>query len=101
MVEFLGLAPMIEVMKEIALPTRDVNIGSNRHHENWFHCIRSSGKPSSYEEIGHRSASLGHLVAAGFRLKRNLQWDPAKEEFVNASEANRLLSRARRAPWQA
>ena len=90
-----------EVMKEIALPTRDVNIGSNRHHENWFDCIRSSGNPSAYEEIGHRSASLGHLVAAGFRLKRNLQWDPAKEEFVNDSEANRLLSRARRAPWQA
>jgi hypothetical protein len=33
-------------------------------------------------------------------LKRSLKWDPVKEEFIGDDEANRLRSRAMRAPWQ-
>jgi hypothetical protein len=32
-------------------------------------------------------------------LKRDLKFDPDKEEFVNDAEANRLRSRAMRQPW--
>ena len=32
-------------------------------------------------------------------LKRNMRYDPVKEEFINDPEANRLRSRAMRAPW--
>jgi len=32
-------------------------------------------------------------------LKRDLRYDPVKEEFLNDDEANRLRSRAMRAPW--
>jgi myo-inositol 2-dehydrogenase/D-chiro-inositol 1-dehydrogenase len=32
-------------------------------------------------------------------LKRNLKYDPVKEQFVNDPAANRLRSRAMRAPW--
>jgi hypothetical protein len=32
-------------------------------------------------------------------LKRDMKYDPVKEEFVNDVEANRLRSRAQRAPW--
>jgi len=32
-------------------------------------------------------------------LGRKLTWDPAKEEFVNDAEANRMRSRAVRKPW--
>ena len=90
-----------EILREAGLKTREVNIGANNHHANWFACIRSSGQPSAHEEIGHRSASLGHLVATSFLLKRSLRWDPVQEVFVGDDEANRLLSRARREPWQA
>jgi len=90
-----------EILREAGLRTREVNIGANNHHANWFACIRSGGQPSSHEEIGHRSASLGHLVALSFALNRSLRWDPAKEVFIGDDEANRLLSRARREPWQA
>ena len=51
------------ILREMSLTTREVNIGANNHHANWFECIRSRGQPSAHEEIGHRSASLGHLVA--------------------------------------
>ncbi len=90
-----------EILRETRLTTRQVNIGANNHHANWFQCIRSSGQPSSHEEIGHRSASLGHLVAISFQLQRSLRWDPVKEVFLGDDEANRLLARARREPWQA
>jgi hypothetical protein len=89
------------ILEEAGLKTREVNIGSNRHHANWFECIRSCGQPSSHEEIGHRSASLGHLVALCYQLGRSLHWDPAQEAFVGDDEANRLRARARREPWQA
>jgi hypothetical protein len=32
-------------------------------------------------------------------LKRDLKWDPVKEEFINDREANRMRSRAMREPW--
>jgi hypothetical protein len=85
----------------MSLTTRQVNIGANNHHANWFECIRSRLRPSAHEEIGHRSASLGQLVAHSYQLKRSLRWDLAKEVFLGDDEANRLLSRARREPWLA
>ena len=57
-------------------------------------------RPSTDEEIGHRSASLGHVMLAAYRLGRSLRWDPAKEEFIGDEEANRLRSRVTRAPWR-
>jgi hypothetical protein len=33
------------------------------------------------------------------QLKRKLQWDPEKEEFVGDDEANQMRSRPMRTPW--
>jgi hypothetical protein len=66
---------------ELKLKTREVS-GANNHHANWFECIRTRRQPSSHAEIGHRSASLGHLVAAAYRSGKSLAWDPVKEIFV-------------------
>jgi hypothetical protein len=88
------------IFKEMRLTTRDPHKGGNNHHANWLECIRTRGRPSSHEEIGHRSASLGHLATIAFRLGRSLKWDPAKEEFPGDDQANRLFSRAMRQPWR-
>ncbi|MEI7899522.1 MAG: Gfo/Idh/MocA family oxidoreductase [bacterium] len=80
------------LFQEMKLKTREVG-GANNHHANWFECIRTRSRPSSHEEIGHRGASLGHLIAASFRLGRSLKWDPAQEVFEGDEEANGLLSR--------
>jgi hypothetical protein len=90
-----------DLFREIGLKTREVNIGANNHHANWLECIRTRQRPSSHEEIGHRSASLGHLAILGYKLGRSLKWDPVKEEFPGDEEANRLRARARREPWGA
>ncbi|MBN1807036.1 MAG: Gfo/Idh/MocA family oxidoreductase [Sedimentisphaerales bacterium] len=88
------------IFREMNLTTRQVNIGENDHHANWFECIRTRRQPNSHEEIGHRSASLGHLTIIAYKLQRSLKWDPAKEKFINDEEANRLLLRALRSPWR-
>ena len=88
------------ILEEMRLTTREVNIGANDHHANWFDCIRTRRSPSAHEEIGHRSASLGHLADIAYRLGRSLKWDPVREEFAGDEQANRLRSRAMREPWQ-
>jgi len=86
------------IFEEMGLKNREVS-GANDHHANWFQCIKTRGRPSSDEEIGHRSASLGHLAIAAFKLERSLKWDPVKEEFLGDEQANRLRSKATRQPW--
>jgi hypothetical protein len=81
---------------ELQLPTREASPGVNNHHENWLECIRTRQSPSSDEEIGHRSASLGHLACIAYKLQRSLHWDPVKEEFAGDDQANRLRCRALR-----
>lgn len=87
------------IFEEMGLPNREVT-GANNHHDNWLACIRSRGRPSTDEEIGHRSASLGHLAHVAFKLGRSLKWDPVKEEFLRDEQANRLRSQALREPWR-
>ncbi|MCX7886047.1 MAG: Gfo/Idh/MocA family oxidoreductase [Verrucomicrobiae bacterium] len=87
------------VFEELGLKSREID-PANNHHDNWLDCIRTRAQPSSHAEIGHRSASLGHLTAVAYKLGRSLKWDPARETFVGDEEASRLLSRAYREPWR-
>jgi hypothetical protein len=85
-----------DLFTQMNLKTRRVNIGDNDHHANWLECIRTRQQPSTDEELGHRTATLGHLTIIAYKLQRSLKWDPVKEEFPGDAEANRLLWRARR-----
>jgi predicted dehydrogenase len=74
---------------------------SNDHAGNWIECIRSRKQPICDAEIGHRSVSVCHLANISLRLGgRKLQWDPKREMFKNDREANALLRREARGPWQ-
>lgn len=72
---------------------------SNDHMGNFLDCVKSRKAPICEAEIGHRSASLCHLGAISVRLGRKINWDPAKEEFINDPEATTYLSREMRKPW--
>ncbi|MCH8216452.1 MAG: Gfo/Idh/MocA family oxidoreductase [Planctomycetes bacterium] len=87
------------LMEEYNRPEHDVDMGGISHHANWFDCIKTREKPYSHEEIGHRAASLGHLTIIAYKLGRSLKWDPVREVFPEDEQANRLLRRAKRAPW--
>ena len=88
-----------DLFSRMKLTTREVNIGDNNHHENWFECIRTRRPTSCGAEIGHRGASLGHLTIIAYKLQRSLKWDPDKEEFPGDDAANRLVGRSMRSPW--
>jgi hypothetical protein len=49
--------------------------------------------------VMHRTMSAVHAANICMWLQRNLKFDPVREEFVNDAQANRLRSRAMRAPW--
>lgn len=69
------------------------------HKRNWINCIRSRKKPIADVEIGHRTATICHLANIAYELRRNLNWDPKKEQFVGDAEANARISRERRGEW--
>jgi hypothetical protein len=47
-----------------------------------------------------QSETICQQADIAMRLQRKLRWDPAAERFVDDDQANRLLSRAIRGPWQ-
>ncbi|HEY1376406.1 MAG TPA: Gfo/Idh/MocA family oxidoreductase [Gemmataceae bacterium] len=72
---------------------------SNNHRQNWVECVKSRKPTICPAEVGHRSATVCHLTNIGYWLRRPLRWDPAAERFVGDEEANRLLTRQPREPW--
>ncbi len=71
------------------------------HMANFFECIRDRSEPVSDVWSHHRALTTCHLANIALRLGRQkLTWDPAKEEITGDSEANALLSRPQRAPYE-
>jgi predicted dehydrogenase len=72
---------------------------SNDHMGNFVDCVKSRKPTTCPAEVGHRSASVAHLGVTAIRLGRKLNWDPAKEEYVNDSEASKYIAREMRKPY--
>jgi hypothetical protein len=70
------------------------------HLRNWLEFIKTREEPICSVETGHRTASVCHLANIGYKLRRKLTWDPAKEEFPGDAEANALTTRKPRAGWE-
>ena len=62
--------------------------------------VKTREKPFRDIERAVNTVMVPHLCAAAYKLQRSLKWDEAKQEFAGEPEANRLLDRARREPWQ-
>ena len=90
--------------KELAeepLKDKDVSLyKSDNHGKNWLTCIKERKRPVADVETGHRSATVCHLGNIARWVGRRLEWDPEAEEFVGDSEANYMLDRPRRKPYQ-
>lgn len=68
--------------------------------ENFLACIESGQKPVSDIEFGHRSTTMSLLGMLSLKLGRSVRWDGEKEVIPGDDEANRLLRREYRQPWQ-
>lgn len=83
-----------QVRKNAAEATHD-------HAQHFIACIRDGAKPRTTIEIGHRSTNIAHLGNIAFKTGRKLRWDADTETFPGVPEANQLLSRRARKPWDA
>jgi len=62
--------------------------------------IKTGRRPVSDIEDLHRSTSCSLLGMVSLKLGRSIAWDGEKERIVGDAEANRLLSRPYRGPWE-
>lgn len=72
---------------------------SNNHHTNFLECMRTRRDPAAPVEACHRATTLTLVADIATRLKRKVKWDWSAERFIGDETANRMLSRAMRAPW--
>jgi predicted dehydrogenase len=70
------------------------------HHRDFLNCVKSRGQTIAPPEVAHRSTTVCHIGNICLRLGRPLRWDLDKEQFIGDEAANRMLSRAMRAPWK-
>jgi len=87
-------------MGEKREPGKKRNEGGN-HKANFIKAVRSRKREDQNGEIlqGHYSAALCHLGMIAHRVKRQLVFDPEKEQIVGDDEANALLKRKYREPY--
>ncbi len=72
---------------------------SKQHHGNWLEAIRDNTEPIAPVEEAHRSCSACLVHHIAMKLDRKVYWDPAKEKFNNDDEANKMLYRPQRSPY--
>lgn len=72
------------------------------HYKNFVDAVRAKNKAllNGPIETGHLAASIAHLGNIAYRLGRTLKFDPKSETFPGDKEANAMLSRKYRAPYQ-
>lgn len=74
--------------------------GEGGIYGDFIECVKTREKPFRDIELGVNTTAVSHLCTIAYQLQRSLKWDAAKQEFPGDAEANRLLDRARREPWQ-
>ncbi len=67
----------------------------------FIYCIKNNAPNESMAdaEVGHRSCSMGQLAHIAIKRGKMMSWDPDKELFKGDEEANTMLSREYRRPW--
>jgi predicted dehydrogenase len=83
---------------------RDIEIHvaeANRQHQlDFLKAIGQRGKPVADIEQGHISTASCILANLSVLLGRSLKWDAQKGQVIDDAEANKLLRRTYRAPWE-
>ena len=62
--------------------------------------IENNTRPVADVEIGHLSTNLSLLGMLSLKVGRSIAWDGEKEQVIGDPEANALLKRDYRQPWE-
>lgn len=71
-----------------------------QHTRNFFDCMKSRSQTAANADVMRNSHIACHAAAIAWQLGRKLKFDPATEAFVGDDEANRMRTRAQRAPYR-
>ena len=74
--------------------------GSGGIGGDFIECVKTRGRPFRDIEFAINTMVVPHLALVAYKLNRSLKWDSAKQQFIGDAEADRLIDRARREPWQ-
>ncbi len=72
---------------------------TKQHVENFLECIRSQERPVADVACAHQASVVAHLANIAYKTGRKLCWDGRQERFIDDPEADRLLARRARRPW--
>ena len=70
------------------------------HMLDFLKARETGGRPVADIEEGHISTATCILANLALQTGRTLVWDAAREQVVNDDEANALLQRSYRSPWE-
>lgn len=83
------------------IDTNEIHLGrSPGHHRNFLDSIKTRRQPVAHAEIGHRTATVCHLVNLAMITENEIVWDPQKEKIMNEPDFNRFLHPPMRSPWR-
>ena len=71
----------------------------SRHARNFLDCMKSRQPPIADLQAGHEVATTCHLANISLKTGRKLVWDSQKEEIADDPQANQMLHRPYRKPW--
>ncbi|MDR1141189.1 MAG: gfo/Idh/MocA family oxidoreductase, partial [Planctomycetaceae bacterium] len=69
------------------------------HIRNFFDCVKTREQPTCNADVICSSHIACHASALSWLLKRELNFDPKIDTFLNDDQANRMKTRAWREPW--
>ena len=90
-----------ESLTKVRFKSSDLRLYESRnHHQNFLDCVKTRRDTVCPVEVGHHTNVICNLSDIATRLGRKLSWNPSQERFPNDDQANRMLARAMRQPWQ-
>ncbi|MBN1466930.1 Gfo/Idh/MocA family oxidoreductase, partial [candidate division KSB1 bacterium] len=88
-----------EILKSKIAPHEIHTEYSPGHHRNFLDAVKSRKKAIAHEEIGHRTATICHLLNIAMLLDKPISWDPVREISTD-DEINKMLKKPTRSPWR-
>jgi predicted dehydrogenase len=70
-----------------------------RHSAVFVENIRQRKQPEVNPETARHATNVGHLINISWQAGRSIRWDGEKEQVIGDPQANALVTKPYRAPW--
>ena len=84
----------------LSVPREEASLSTTYHVRDFLDCVKTRKQPKSNALAAAQAHIACHAAYIAFQLGRKLTFDPARDLFLNDDQANRMRSRAMRAPWR-